>query len=138
MSLVVDASVALKWVLPEEGGAEAEALLRVPLHAPNLMLAECGNALWIAARRRLVSSDRAREALEFLASVPIAVSPVEPILVRALDWAFRLDHPLYDCLYIVLAQDLRMPLVTADRGLVAAARRARELDGVVASLVPER
>lgn len=47
MSLVVDASVALKWVLDEEGRPAARALLlgNEPLHAPDFLILECANIL---------------------------------------------------------------------------------------------
>jgi predicted nucleic acid-binding protein len=49
--LVIDASVAVKWVVEEEGTAEALALLRASkLVAPELLVAECANILWKKAQ----------------------------------------------------------------------------------------
>jgi predicted nucleic acid-binding protein len=42
---VVDASVAIKWFVDEEGRAEAVGLLRHPLSAPDLLAPECANIL---------------------------------------------------------------------------------------------
>lgn len=44
--LVVDASVAVKWVVTEDGTAEAVSLLSIPMSAPDLLIAECANILW--------------------------------------------------------------------------------------------
>jgi len=63
MSLVIDASVALKWVLDETGGEAASALLDEELIAPPLWLVEAANALWRRAQRGEISADGARERL---------------------------------------------------------------------------
>ena len=44
--LVIDASVAIKWVIEEAGTKEALALRRQALAAPDLLVAECANILW--------------------------------------------------------------------------------------------
>ena len=52
MTVVVDASVALKWVIEEDGSEAAGALLlEEPLAAPDLLIVECANVLWAKARR---------------------------------------------------------------------------------------
>jgi predicted nucleic acid-binding protein len=62
MTIVVNASVALKWVIEEDGSkAAGELLLEKPLAAPNLLMAECANVLWAKARReysRAISPER--------------------------------------------------------------------------------
>ena len=69
MSVVVDASVALKWVLDEPGKDPAYALLDLDLIAPSLWLLEAANALWRITKRGEITS---REALERLEHVPIS------------------------------------------------------------------
>ncbi|MGH6719907.1 MAG: type II toxin-antitoxin system VapC family toxin [Alphaproteobacteria bacterium] len=123
MSLVIDASVALKWVLPERDSGAAAVLLGRTLHAPNLILAECGNVLWAAARRRTLTADRARQCLAFLVSVPIVMASPDRLVESAMDIAFRLDHPIYDCLYLALALREGLPFVTADTRFAEAVRR---------------
>ena len=134
MTVVVDASVALKWVLPEDGADAAEALLAAPIHAPDILLAECGNVLWTASVRRRVTAARSREALEFIASVPMTMHPCVPLVIPALDLALELNHPAYDCLYVVLARRLNLPLVTADKVLVRAAGLVKDLDVTIVPL----
>ena len=52
MTVIVDASVALKWVIEEDGSEAAGALLlEEPLAAPDLLIVECANVLWAKARR---------------------------------------------------------------------------------------
>jgi predicted nucleic acid-binding protein len=64
MTVIVDASVALKWVLEEDGSDHASALLaEQPLAAPDLLVVECANVLWAKARRRVLTRDLAGAAL---------------------------------------------------------------------------
>ncbi|HEY2708979.1 MAG TPA: type II toxin-antitoxin system VapC family toxin [Caulobacteraceae bacterium] len=114
MSLVVDASVALKWVLAEEGSAAAEALLDETLIAPALWLVEAANALW---RRNLKGELTARESEERLLALmdaPVRTLPVEDDLSAALRLASELRHPVYDCLYLAAALRHDTRVVTAD------------------------
>ena len=61
MPLVVDASIAVKWVLPEPDSERARALiLRGDLTAPDLLRLEVANALWKQARRGAITPERAR------------------------------------------------------------------------------
>ena len=87
MSLVIDASVALKWVLDEPGGAEAEALLDEALIAPGLWLIEAANALWKRAGRGEISPDEAAERLQALLNAPVATPRAEDDLASALSLA---------------------------------------------------
>jgi predicted nucleic acid-binding protein len=123
MSLVIDASVALKWVLDEPGGAEAEALLDEALIAPGLWLIEAANALWKRAGRGEISADEAAERLQALLHAPVATPRTEDDLASALSLASQLAHPVYDCLYLALAIRENTQVVTADTRFYAVAER---------------
>ena len=123
MSLVIDASVALKWVLDEPGGAEAEALLDEALIAPGLWLIEAANALWKRAGRGEISPDEAAERLQALLNAPVATPRAEDDLASALSLASQLAHPVYDCLYLALAIREDTQVVTADTRFFAVAER---------------
>ncbi len=123
MSLVIDASVALKWVLDEPGGAEAEALLDEALIAPGLWLIEAANALWKRAGRGEISLDEAAERLQALLNAPVATPRAEDDLASALSLASQLAHPVYDCLYLALAIREDTQVVTADTRFFAVAER---------------
>jgi predicted nucleic acid-binding protein len=60
---VVDASVAVNWVIGEAGGDAAAPLAGTHLSAPDILLAECGSALWAKARRGEIAEDEAVSAL---------------------------------------------------------------------------
>lgn len=112
--LVVDASVALKWVLIEPDTPAARAVLDQSLVAPDWWIVEAGNGLWKAVGRGEVSIADAVEALDGLRAVPVERVPADSVLTQALELAARLRHPIYDCLYLALAMQLGVPMVSAD------------------------
>lgn len=130
MRLVVDASVALKWVLSEPGSDAALALRNEELIAPVLWVAEAANALWRSVRVGQLTIDDATEALSELFDAPVASVAMEPHLPRALELAASLAHPIYDCIYLALALQHGVQVVTADRRFAAVASRP-ELAGRV-------
>lgn len=134
MRIVVDASVALKWVFDEPGSAAATALRNDELIAPALWLAESTNALWRRARIGDITAEQANVRLSELLNAPVASLPIEPYLERALGLAVEIDHPVYDCLYLAVALRHDTHVVTADRRFAAAVRRP-DLAGRVRLLV---
>lgn len=103
MTLVIDASVAVKWVLDEAGADAAFALQTQPLTAPALWLVEAGNALWKRVSRGELSPEGADIRLAALGGSPVMTTPVELDLAAALSLATALNHPIYDCLYLAAA-----------------------------------
>lgn len=97
--LVVDASVAIKWVIAERGTPEALSLRRSNrLYAPELLVAECANALWRKTRLAELTKDEAVFAARLLQRADIELVPMRPLLETATKLAMALDHPAYDCL----------------------------------------
>jgi predicted nucleic acid-binding protein len=121
MTVVVDASVALKWVLPEKGTRDADALLSQALIAPSFWLAECANALWKNVRIGKISTADSSSLFQKLRRAPVAGMAMDDDTATALDLAIRLGHPIYDCLYLALALREDTYVVTADTRFVAAA-----------------
>lgn len=120
--LVVDASVAFEWAVPEAHGAEARRLLggAYELWAPDLLLAECGNALWKRVRRGEMTRTEAEAALSLLGRAPVQVRAHWPLTQMAMAVACQIGCSVYDGLYLALAAYERVQLVTADRKLLAA------------------
>lgn len=123
MSIVVDASVALKWVLDEPGKEAADALRDDELIAPVLWMAEAANALWRSVRVGQLERDEADDFLSELMNAPIASFAMQPHIERALRLATEVNHPVYDCIYLALAMHHDTHVVTADRRFVAIAER---------------
>jgi len=119
--IVVDASVALKWVLDEPGSDAAAALRGQELVAPALWLAEAANALWRRACIGEITSVEANIRVSELRKAPVASLSIEPYLDQALELAAEMGHPVYDCIYLALALRHGTHVVTADRRFASAA-----------------
>ena len=114
--LVVDASVAVKWLVEEPLAADATRLLSDEhvLHAPHLMAAEVANALWRKARAGEFDANEASTLMASIRQMPVNWAEDETISDYAVRLAVELDHPAYDCMYLALAHRLGARLVTAD------------------------
>lgn len=115
---LLDASVAIKLVISEPGSLAARRLLGRRLVGPDLLLPECANILWKAARRGDLSASQAELACVALLALPFEIVASRGLLPGALARALALGHPAYDCLYLEAAATLGLPLVTADRRLL--------------------
>jgi predicted nucleic acid-binding protein len=121
MRVVIDASVAVKWVVSETGSDAADALLDEDLMAPVLWLAEAANALCRRARIGEITAEQANARLSELLRAPVASLPIEPHLAHALKLAIDIGQPIYDCIYLALALQHQTHVVTADRRFASAA-----------------
>lgn len=130
---VVDASVAVKWVVRQQLTERAYAALsRFQLVAPSLIIAEMANALWKYARAGQVDPRSFPEILDGVESRYFKTEPIDGTLTRAaLQLAIDLDHPVYDCYYLALARRDSAPVITDDRRLL---RRAGEAGFAVIDL----
>jgi predicted nucleic acid-binding protein len=126
MNLIVDASVAVKWFLDEEGSEAARRLLaEASLDAPDLILIETYNAVWKRWRRREARGAQLDQVIPVLTRALSGLCPVRDLIDAAAALSRQLSHPVYDCLYLALAARDAVPLVTADGQMFEAARRVR-------------
>jgi predicted nucleic acid-binding protein len=126
--VVVDASVSLAWVMPDEGlAAEAEALMsavgrqEVRLVAPSLWAYEVTRGIHRAARRGRTDRASAWRALERVFQTKVSLYSPGKLIRRAWWLAFPGKINLYDACYLALAQAKGCHCLTADRKLLAAA-----------------
>lgn len=133
-AIIVDASVALKWVLEEDDSPLARALAARDLAAPDLLWSECANGLWRWVQRGVLSGRVAHERFVALRRAPVALIPAGELLDRALILAIELGHPIYDCVYLALALQRGMQVVSADRRFVNVVRRRADLSPAVVLL----
>lgn len=126
---VVDASVALKWYLPEPHSERARRLRdnSAGFDAPDLLYAEVGSALWKRVRRAEITSGEAAEIAAALSRMPIDAHPARLLGSAALQIACATGLTVYDSLYAATALLTERPLVTADRRFHEVARRAKPL-----------
>ncbi len=116
MRLVIDASVAVKWLVEEEGSDAAARLLAGDddLHAPHLMVSEVANALWRKARSGEIERSQVGASMAVVSEMPVRWSADEEVGADAVRLALALDRPVYDCVYLALAHRIGAQLVTAD------------------------
>jgi predicted nucleic acid-binding protein len=133
--LIVDASVAVKWIVEEPLRDEALELVRLnDVVVPDLLLAEVRNALVNRVRRRLSTIEEARAAATAFRAIPLIIERSSDQLERAFDLALAFEHPLYDCLYLALAMARDLDLFTADLRMFDLAKSIPELQGRVTLL----
>lgn len=125
MTYVVDASVAVKWFVEEPGSSSACALLATGkvLLAPSLVLAEAGNTAWKKVRRGEMTQEQGEAMVRALPLYFHRLVHTEVLIDRAYALAHQLDHPVYDCLYLALAEQETVLLVTDDRRLLKVVAR---------------
>lgn len=121
--LIVDANVAVKWVVEEVGSDAAAALADRSLAAPSILMAECAHALLVKARRGEITTSEAYERITMLHAAPIELVPCEDFVDEAARLAMDISYSVNGCLYLALAARWKVPLITADEGLVERARR---------------
>jgi predicted nucleic acid-binding protein len=110
MNYVLDASVALKWVLPEADSDKARRLRdesrnRVLfLLAPDFFPVEIAHALTRAERKKIIPVGYAKGFLADIMQTPPALHPHLPLLARATDISSETRLGVYDCVYVALAE----------------------------------
>jgi predicted nucleic acid-binding protein len=133
--VIVDASVALKWVIREADSALALKLLaRTDLVAPSLLTVEVGYVLTKLARQRTLSTAQALTAWTDFRTLPLLQIEDTTLWQAAFDLSLRLGASFYDCAYLALAQIEGDVLVTADQRFIRAARSAPRFAATVLSL----
>jgi predicted nucleic acid-binding protein len=132
--LVVDASVAVKWLISEADSGVAEALSAQVLTAPSLVLVECASALWRRARAGDVPMRALAAKMRALRLAPLRLEPLERHLDHAVELATELQHSVHDCVYLAMALASGAQVVSADRRFVSAVRRRPDLAGSIVLL----
>ncbi len=122
---VVDASVAIRWFVQGPGAERAATWLAdAALIAPDLILAEAGNVLGRYVRAGELQMDEAASILQRLPDCFARLVPAGELGGDALLLAHDLGHPIYDCLYLALAQREGLHVLTLDRKLAGLAAQA--------------
>ena len=130
-AFVADASVAIAWVHPAQATPESDAMLdRLTegdaLVVPALWPLEVANALTVLRRRRKLTPDEARTAIEILRELPAIIDheAAAVAFTRLTDLASEHDLTIYDATYLELAIRRQLPLASNDARLKQAAIRS--------------
>lgn len=127
--IVLDASAAIDWLLQTPPGKEIEQRIfsrSESLHAPHLLDLEVIQVLRRLVRHRVISSNRADDAVRDLLDLRITRYPHDILVPRV--WQLRDNFSAYDAAYIVLAEKLGATLVTRDTGFATALRHRAEIE----------
>ena len=119
---VVDASVAIKWFIPE---IQSEIALqarqsRDRLHVPAFMTLELGNVIAKKIRRGELTKMDGKTILKELRHLPFQRHADERLFPAAYELALDTQQSVYDCLYLALAEAVDGRMITADRKLYKA------------------
>jgi predicted nucleic acid-binding protein len=117
---VVDASVIIKWFVPENDYAAARAMrtAETKLAAPDLLFLEVSNIVWKIVRRGEMPAARAIEIIEEIAAAPFVTFSDQSLARDALELGIATGLTTYDASYVALATRLDKILITADEKLV--------------------
>ena len=118
MTIVVDTSVIVKWLVVEDGHAEALLLLdkSVRLACPDLALPEVANVLRRKVRANATTQSQAAESLGRLPKYFDLIVPSSELLGAGFALAEKVDHSVYDCMFLALARrEVDAVAVTADK-----------------------
>jgi predicted nucleic acid-binding protein len=123
VNLIIDASVLIKFFVPEVLSSKAEQLLArvedgsVRLFAPDLIYAEAGNTLWKKHRLKELSRSEIDKITDLIISIPLKVELSKALFPLAIDIAIAYQVTVYDALYLSMAKVYETQMLTADKKL---------------------
>lgn len=126
---VVDASVVIKWFIPEIYWEQASRLQNYPessLSIPDFAQLECTSILSKKVRRKEIKIEQANQIQDLLLHMPVQMHPWQDLLLDAGQVAHETYRSVYDCLYLVLAKRVNAKMVTADKKLYLSLKDSKE------------
>jgi predicted nucleic acid-binding protein len=128
--VILDASFAASWILPDEASRESQALLRAvleksaALQVPALWMYEMLNLFRISEKRGRLTQVQVGKALQLLNALPLDrhPPPTGNEQLRVLELGRQFDLTAYDASYLALGERLQAPLASKDLDLQRAAR----------------
>jgi predicted nucleic acid-binding protein len=124
---VIDANVGLKWFIQEPRSPAARKILEkgAAFLAPDIFIPEICNVVWKKVKIQEITAEQGQA---IVTSVPMVIDHIVPsseVAERAFALAVQFNHPVYDCLYLALAERESVTLITDDAKLVTIAKKAR-------------
>jgi predicted nucleic acid-binding protein len=126
VNLVIDASVLIKFYVPEILSDKAEKLLTsveqgdVTLLAPDLIYSEVGNILWKKQQMKELTRSEVEEIIDVIVSLPLKIETSKLLLPLAMDIGIEYRITVYDALYLSMARIYKIKMMTADKKLADA------------------
>ena len=128
---VVDASVVVKWFVPEIHSDAARRLLTLPHKylAPDLLFAETANTIWKKVRRKELEAQDGRQLVADIGRIAVEIVSCRPLAEDAHALANATGQTVYDAMYVALAVRLNTRAITADERLEAVLRKVPAVAG---------
>jgi predicted nucleic acid-binding protein len=128
---VVDASVVVKWFVPEIHSDAARRLLVSPHEfvAPDLLFAETGNTIWKKVRRQELTAEEGQQLVADIGLIAVEAFPCRALAEDAYALANATGRTVYDSMYVALALRLNTRAITADDRLEAALKKIPAVAG---------
>ncbi|MCX5855160.1 MAG: type II toxin-antitoxin system VapC family toxin [Deltaproteobacteria bacterium] len=126
MNLVIDASVVIKFYVPEILSDRAQEVMsgvadgKLMLLAPDLLYPETGNILWKKQRLHELTPNEVEEIVDAITSLPIKIEHSRQIMPLSVAIALQTGITVYDAMYAAVAGIYETRMITADRRLVGA------------------
>jgi len=133
MSVVVDASVVIKWFVPEAGSDAASRLLASEdrLAAPDLLFAEIANAIWKKVQRGQLTRAESQRLVSDIENIAVDTTPCRALAGEAHTLAIITSRSVYDSMYVALALRLGTLVITADARFFHALQSFPDLAGSI-------
>jgi predicted nucleic acid-binding protein len=124
-AFIVDASVVVKWFVPEVDSEVACQLLNTShdYYAPRLLFAETAKTIWKKIRREELAVDRGQRLVEDISRIAVHTVPCRGLAEEARVLANATATTVYDALYLALAVRLKTRVITADERFASAVSR---------------
>lgn len=124
-NIILDSSVIAKWFFPSEEDGKNALKIRslflskeLSISVPLLIYYEVNNIIRSAVKRLRISKDLAKEAYQGFLNLDLIAYSSKELMESSLEKAIRLDISSYDASYLVLAEYLKIPLISADKKLI--------------------
>ena len=130
---VVDASVVVKWFVPEIHSDAARRLLAWPHEyvAPDLLFAETANTIWRKIRRKELTAEEGQQLVADIGRIAVETVSCRALAEDAYALAHATGRTVYDSMYVALAVRLNTRAITADDRLEAALKRIPAVAGFI-------
>jgi predicted nucleic acid-binding protein len=128
---VIDASVVVKWFVPEIYSDAARRLLELPHEyvAPDLLFAETANTIWKKIRREELTAEEGQQLVADIGQIAVETISCRALAEDAHALASATGRTVYDSMYIALAVRLNTRAITADERLESALKRIPAVAG---------
>lgn len=127
-AIIIDASVAAKWLLPDEADFIADSIKKafadrqIVIVVPIFIFYEVNNLLKSAVLSNRISSQDSLNFYENFLTLNFNIYSSKLLLKVTLQTALKLDISSYDAAYVALAEHLQIPFYTTDEKLVKKAK----------------